>query len=309
MTGLTKTTVLALTLISVLAAPFADAARLGKSRSLGMQRSVPTQSARPMTAPPQPAPAPQAPAPAPSKGPGLGTAIAAGAAGAAAGYMLGHATNANAAPGNAQPQTAPQQSYAPAQPAPAAGFPWGTLAIVGLAVFGAYLFFRRRNTSAPRQPAPQTYQASSPQPQSFPPIPQIGSGLPGYGPSSTNLTRLPDGTETPYFLRQAKATFLHLQSLNTPDSVEEVRKYMTPELFQDVRGEISSNSDVADFPQLECNLLEAVQEGGRFIASVRFSGTVSESVNASPQPFSETWHYLKDPTVADRWLVAGIQQG
>jgi hypothetical protein len=314
MIGTTKTTVLALTLVSLLAAPFADAARLGKSRNSGMYRTAPSQTVRAAPAPAPLQPVPQAPAqpqPAPRKGPGIGTAIAAGAAGAAAGYMLGHATSANAAP-PAQTAPAPNgstQSWASAPAAPAPSFPWGTLALVGLAVLGAYLFFRRRSATGEQmrrdyQPEPQAAMQPG---QAFPPIPQIGSGMPGFNQPAVP-SRLPDGTETPNFLRQAKATFLHLQSLNTPESVEEIRRYMTPELFNELRNDIATNGDVADFPQLECNLLEAVQEGGRYIASVRFSGTVSESVGAPTQPFSETWHYLKDPAVADRWVVAGIQQ-
>jgi len=147
----------------------------------------------------------------------------------------------------------------------------------------------------------------------FDPIPQIGSGFPGSSSSqagfgSPDLRRLPDGTETPYFLRQAKATFLHLQSLNSPDSLDEVRRYMTPELFDELRGEIASNSEVADFSQLDCQLIDAAEENGRYIASVRFDGLVSESVNSSPVPFVEVWNFVKNPGLSDKWMVAGIQQ-
>lgn len=298
MIGKTKTTVLALTVMSMLAAPLADAARLGKGRSSGMQRAAPTQNYRPSPLPQQQAIPAQA-QPAPRQGVGVGTAIAAGAAGAAAGYLLGQAGHNNNS--SATQQAANQGS----------SFPWG-MVLLGLGVLGAFMFFRRRNAqAAQRAPAqaPLHYQGNQGA-ATFPPIPPIGSGsgAPAYAPSTANLSRLPDGTETPHFLRQAKATFLHLQSLNTTESLEEVRKYLTPEMFEAVRGDIAGNTEVADFPQLECNLLEAAQEGNRFIASVRFSGTVSESVNAAAVPFAETWHYVKDPAVNDRWLLAGIQQ-
>ncbi|RXZ43657.1 Tim44 domain-containing protein [Crenobacter cavernae] len=298
----TKTTLLALTLVSLLAAPLAEAARMGKGRSSGMQRSAPTQSynqpAAPMAAPARPAAAPQA---APQKGPGLGTALAAGAAGAAAGYMIGKAMDSSA--GSSETGS---------------GFPWGTLAIGGLLLVGAMMFFRRRQQQAAQGHghlatpggAPLNYQPpQAPANNSqFGAIPSIGSGMGGGAPAMASAARLPDGTETPHFLRQAKATFLHLQSLNTPESLEEVRKYMTPDLFNGLRDDIAANADVADFPQLDCQLAEAVNEGGRYIASVRFTGTVSESVGAPAVPFSETWHYVKDAG-AQRWLLAGIQQG
>jgi hypothetical protein len=115
MTPRAKTIMLAFTLVSVLAAPFAEAARLGGGKSAGMRRSAPTKSYQQPTPMPAPAAAPQAAPQAQPKGPGIGTAIAAGAAGAAAGYMLGSAMNNNHASGNAV-DTAGAGS----------GIPWGT---------------------------------------------------------------------------------------------------------------------------------------------------------------------------------------
>lgn len=44
MTPRAKTMILAFTLVSVLATPFAEAARMGKGKSSGMQRAAPTRS-------------------------------------------------------------------------------------------------------------------------------------------------------------------------------------------------------------------------------------------------------------------------
>ena len=41
---------------------------------------------------------------------------------------------------------------------------------------------------------------------------------------------------------------MHLQSMNNPDNVEEVRKYLTPELFEQLRADIAGNPETADFP-------------------------------------------------------------
>ncbi|AXT48470.1 MULTISPECIES: Tim44 domain-containing protein [Chromobacterium] len=329
MTTRAKTIMLAFTMVSMLAAPFAEAARLGKGKSAGMQRSAPTRSYQ-QQAPARPvAPPAQAPAPAqaqPKSGPGIGTAVAAGAAGAAAGYMLGSAMSDKggqqqapaAANGNADPALAAQAQGQ--QPQKSGGMPWGTLALLGLVLVGGYMFFRRKAGAArPAMAAPQA--AGMPQnmggyqePARFDSIPKIGSGLGGAQPAFGAAAaydapaRLPDGTETPNFLRQAKATFLHLQSLNSTESLEEVRKYMTPDLFNALREDIAGNTDVADFPQLDCQLSEASTEGNRYIASVRFSGMVSEAVNAPTEPFTEYWHYIKDDSTNGKWLVAGIQQ-
>lgn len=308
-----KTIVLAFSLVSLLAAPFAEAARMGKGRSYGMRRAAPTQSyqQRPAQAP-APAQAPQQPQ---KRGVGVGTAVAAGAVGAAAGYMLGSSMNnghpATASAAAAAPASAPVAEV-PAQ-APQPAIPWRLIALLAVLFVGGLWWFRRR-VGMPNG-APARMQAPAPQALDprFDPIPQIGSGFPGSSAPQTQtmgtgLRRLPDGTETPYFLRQAKATFLHLQSLNSPDSLDEVRRYMTPELFEELRGEIANNSEVADFTQLDCQLLDASEENGRYIASVRFDGLVSESVNASPIPFAETWNFIKTAGTSDKWMVAGIQQ-
>ena len=290
-----KTSILALSLIAVLATPFAEAARMGKGKSAGMQRAAPTQSFQHQQAIPAktPAPAPMAPQ---QKGSGIGGMVAAGAAGAAAGYLLSSAF------GNHENGTG--------------GFPW--LAVIGGSLAGLALlsFFRRRaaNQQAPRQVPPLQSQPIHFQPAPANGIPPIGSGQNAMGgsgltPPPASLQRLPDGTEAPHFLRQAKATFLHLQNLNSADSLEEVRKYMTPDLFNALKDDISGNSEPADFPQLDCQIVEATVESSRMIASVRFTGTVSETVGAAAVAFSETWHYVKDDSSNGKWLVAGIQQG
>ncbi len=310
--------VLSLTLAGMLAAPLAEAARFGKSRSSGMQRSAPTQSYR------QAAPAPVAPAatPAPAQparsGPGVGTAIAAGAAGAAAGYMLGNAMNSH---GNATANSAAEKQAAgtPAAAAPAqpesGGFGIGTLLLLALGGFLLFRFMKRRQQAAGAAPAGLQPQSRPLDPNAFRvnptgsvPLPGSLGGGAGFGAAPMGITRLPDGTETPHFLRQAKATFMHLQSMNNPDNVEEVRKYLTPDMFEQLKADISTNSETAEFPQLDAEVIDAAQENGQIVASVRFSGMVSESVNAPTVPFAETWHYVKSDATGQKWVVAGIQQ-
>lgn len=283
-----KSTFLALSMVCLLAAPFADAARVGKGKSAGMQRSAPTQSFQQQQAVPGKAAAPVAPQ---QKGSGVGGMVAAGAAGAAAGYLLGSAMGDDDG-----------------------GFPWMAVILGGLGGLGLLAFLRSRalkKQATMRAPQPMSMGQAHFQPAGG--IPPIGSGQPqqfggsGLTPPPASLQRLPDGTEVPHFLRQAKATFLHLQNLNSAESLEEVRKYMTPELFLALQEDIKANTEMADFPQLDCQVIEAVNEGNRMVASVRFSGMVSENVGASAVPFAETWHYVKEGD-SSRWLIAGIQQ-
>ena len=283
-----KNAIMALSLIGMLAAPMAaEAARMGKGKSAGMQRATPTQTFQQQNA----VPAKQAPAPQ-QKGSGIGGVVAAGAAGAAAGYLLGSAFGDDDG-----------------------GIPWMAIILGSLGGIALLAFLRSRamkKQTQMRAPQPMSMGQSHFQPAGG--IPPIGSGQPqnlgggGLTPPPASLQRLPDGTEVPHFLRQAKATFLHLQNLNSAESLEEVRKYMTPDLFNSLRDDISNNSETADFPQLDCTVIDAVNEGGRMIASVRFSGTVSENVGVPAVAFSEVWHYVKEDSNSAKWLIAGIQQ-
>lgn len=125
--------------------------------------------------------------------------------------------------------------------------------------------------------------------------------------TSTSNDTLPDGTSKSAFLRQCRATFLHMQTMNSSSNLNELRRYFTPELYQAIQADIQRNTDTAEFPQLNTELVEAVTENGKYIASVRYSGTVSESLDAAVVAFSEVWHFVK-PTYGGEWLVAGIQQ-
>jgi predicted lipid-binding transport protein (Tim44 family) len=59
---------------------------------------------------------------------------------------------------------------------------------------------------------------------------------------------------------------------------------------------------------LDADIAEVVQEGDRYVASVRFGGTLREDGSATPQPFEELWHLVKPVDGSSGWLLAGIQQ-
>ena len=288
-----RSLMIALLSVTFLASGFVEAARIGGGRSAGMQRSQITRSAPPrqQAVPPQQAPQPAAQ---PQRsGPGWGGVAAGAAAGAVGGYMLGRAMDGNQASG----------AMAQSQPS---GIPWGMILLLGgLAVVGAMMLSRRR----PQPASPYVANGAAPafdatqERKVF----RLGEGGGSAAPVST-LTRLPDGTETAAFLRQARASFMHIQSLNSPEQVEEVRRYMTAELFDALKSEIAANRELAEFSELNVDLLDAVIEGGNTVASVRFSGRVSESLHAPAVSFVEIWHFTR-PSVGDpRWVLAGIQQ-
>ena len=130
------------------------------------------------------------------------------------------------------------------------------------------------------------------------------------GASMSNGNQLPDGTEPAAFLRVARQRFNHIQSVNSASNVEEIRRYLTPELFNSMYQDIMANQDqdVAEFSNLNAMVADTATENGQYVVSVRFTGTVSEDLNSLPQPFTEIWHFVKPAGSQQDWVVAGIQQ-
>ncbi|MGY5393233.1 Tim44 domain-containing protein [Acinetobacter sp. NigerLNRRAM0016] len=307
----------------LLVAPLAEAKRAGGGKSHGMSRSAtPTQSyQQPRQA--TPAQQPVAPATAPQKsGPGVGSMVAAGVAGAAVGAVAANAL-ADDRPASRAEAVQEEKGGIP-------GWIWILLAAaVAFFIFrkmGAKKKLTSTNPYAPNHggqaaspfgQAPAAPRASTDNTNIF--GQSVGGGAATqapvnnapFGAAYTNSgNQLPDGTEPAAFLRIARQRFNHIQSMNTASNIEEIRRYLTPDLYQSMYNDIMANrdQDVAEFSNLNAMVIDSATENGQYVVSVRFTGTVSEDLNSLPQPFAEIWHFVKPAGPNQDWLVAGIQQ-
>ena len=327
----TRSAITSLILATLVLSPLAEARRMGGGSSHGMSRSNSSSSygnssnynsspARPYSAPQQ---APQ------KSGPGWGGVAAGVAGGALVGSMLAHSGSANANTAQ-QPTTAAQPTNGTgewnkqaAQPEKK-GFPWFWLILLAGAGFFVYRrFAAKKNTLATNTAAPSPFGFGNNNAPAQPvgantnifgqPVGGAAPSNAGFGaasPFTSNGQTLPDGTEHAAFLRQARATFLHMQTMNSASNLEELRRYFTPDMFNAVQSDIANNHDTAEFPSLNARIVDSAQENGQYVTSVLYSGTVSEDLNSAPVAFSETWHFVQPIGSTDRkWLVAGIQQG
>ncbi|ENX33436.1 hypothetical protein F889_02096 [Acinetobacter colistiniresistens] len=325
-----RSLVAALLMATLVAAPLAEAKRAGGGKSHGMSRSSSSSQSynQSYQQPRQAAPAPQQAAPQKS-GPGVGSMVAAGVAGAAIGAVAANALaddkqhNPTATEQQATNAQAAQQQQAQEQEKKGGIPTWMWLLLIA---GGAFFIFRRfsgkqkvaaNNPYAPnnngqnnftRQAAPQANDNTNIFGQSV-----NGGAAPQapFGSASMNSgNQLPDGTEPAAFLRIARQRFNHIQSVNSASNVEEIRRYLTPELYDSMYNDIMSNQDqdVAEFSNLNAMVVESATENGQYVVSVRFTGTVSEDLNSLPQPFTEIWHFVKPAGSQQDWVVAGIQQ-
>ncbi|MFW1810977.1 Tim44 domain-containing protein [Acinetobacter ursingii] len=318
---------------ALVVAPLAEAKRAGGGKSHGMSRSAaPSQSYQ---QPRQVTPAPQtAPAGTPQRsGPGVGSMVAAGVAGAAVGAVAANAL-ADDRHSTSPEQQATQQdaaAQAKAEQEKKSGIP-GWLWIVLIAAIAFFIFrrFSNKQKVAANNPfAPNNTGGSAPFGQNTATNRSVasdstnifGQNVGGntntaptsapFGSAYTNSgSQLPDGTEPATFLRIARQRFNHIQSVNSASNIEEIRRYLTPELYASMHNDIMSNQDqdVAEFSNLNAMVVDSANDNGQYVVSVRFTGTVSEDLNSLPQPFSEIWHFVKPAGSSEDWKVAGIQQ-
>ncbi|WP_326518373.1 Tim44 domain-containing protein [Acinetobacter sp. CAAS 2-6] len=299
--------------------PLAEAKRAGGGKSHGMTRS--TTSSQTYQQPTQATPVqpttnstttPQ------KSGPGVGSMVAAGVAGAAVGAV---AANALADDDASRAQAAEEEGGIP-------GWIWILLA-AAVAFFLFRKFGAKKKLAASNPYAPNAGGgAPSPFGQPTPTARTSGDNTNIFGQSVGGSTvgaatqapfggaytnsgnQLPDGTEPAVFLRTARQRFNHIQAMNSANNIEEIRRYLTPELYQSMYNDIMANQDhqVAEFSNLNAMVVDTATENGQYVVSVRFTGSVTEDLNSLPQSFTEIWHFVKPAGSQQDWVVAGIQQ-
>jgi predicted lipid-binding transport protein (Tim44 family) len=292
--------------LAVAHADFADAARMGGGRSLGMQRSITPPAAK---TPPATSNAISGPAANPvlPATPGASATRGATAAGAPA------AGAAAAAP--ASRWLAPIAGIAAGLGLAALlshfGLPegLGTILLLGLLVVGAILLVRMLVAGRSRSPLRYAGAPGATPRSSYEPAREPASGS-AWGGGSPPAGRYPPGFDPVPFLDQAKQQFRRLQAAYDRADLALLDDVTTPQMQAEIARDVAARGThmPTDVVALEAELVEVVQEGDRYVASVRFHGTLREDGAATPLPFEELWHLVKPVDGSSGWLLAGIQQ-
>lgn len=266
---------IALTCLALLST-VAEARRLGGGSSFGKSRSMPSQQYRRA---PDVAPAPtQAPASSSSKwlGPLAGLAIGAGL-----GSMLGGGMGGMS--GGMSP------------------------ILMMLLLAGGVMFLISKFKKYQQQPDLQYAGGSTFNTLDTTSRPSYS----GSGYTNGISANIPADFPIDSFLRNSKASFIRLQAANDRKDLNDIREYTTPEMFAEIsmqmqeRGNLAQQTDVLN---INADLQEVAKEGDYTIASVRFTGQLSEN-NNTPENVDEIWHIQKYTKEANApWLLAGIQQ-
>ena len=186
------------------------------------------------------------------------------------------------------------------------------LLLAAAAFFVFRLLFRRGANTRQGQNQTLRYAASGPAPAAVsalrpaPDAPMAGSAA----PSGLDQARA-DGFDVDGFARQAKLNFIRLQAANDAGNLDDLREFTTPEVFAEVRLQITERGGVeqrTDVVELNAEVIDVAQENARYVVSVRFHGLLREEESAAPAAFEEIWHLTKPVSGEGGWLVAGIEQ-
>jgi predicted lipid-binding transport protein (Tim44 family) len=275
--------VMALTCLALFSTA-AEARRLGGGTSFGKSRAMPTQQ---YNKPANPAPAPtSAPAPAPASsgnkwmGPLAGLAVGAGLATMFAGGGMG-------------------------------GMGGGMSSILmAMLAAGVIMFLISKFKKSQQATQPNMQYAGGGTAYNMPEQPAQQPSY-GSGVASSYSGNIPQDFPVESFLRNAKLSFIRLQAANDRKDLNDISEYTTPEVFAEISMQLQERGSAAqktDVIAINADLLEVANEGNFTIASVRFTGQLSEN-NNTPENVDEIWHIQKnlqdDKSV---WLLAGIQQ-
>lgn len=271
----------------------AEAAKVGGSRSIGTQRNV-------TNAPPAATPPKQVQQAAPSTPPATAaqpqSALSRWApmlGGLAIGGLLGSMFAGNGLGGML-----------------------GSLLMMAALAFAVFFVIRllMRGRAAP-QPAPAAgqmqYSGLGNETVAAPPPSQSAGFEAQSVPTSHVSASLPVGFDGEGFLRQAKLSYIRMQTANDAGNLAELREFTTPEMYEALKGDIDARGGAKQFTDvvtLNADLLEVVTEGNSHWASVRFSGLVREVPGQAPASFEEVWNLSKPADGSSGWLLAGIQQ-
>jgi predicted lipid-binding transport protein (Tim44 family) len=291
--------------LAIVHADFADAARMGGGRSLGMQRSIVPPAAR--TAPQSGAFSGPAANPVMPARPGAATASPAPAAAAAAAPARG-----------ASRWLGPLAGVA-AGLGLAALFSHfglsdglGSVLLIGLLVFGAIVLLRAfaaRRTPA-TYPNARTGGVVSPPTTDTTRPSRIEPTWGATAGSAVSAPRYPPGFDPVPFIAQAKQQFHRLQAAYDRGDDVLLADVTTPAMQAEIARDLATRGvhTPTEVVTLDADIVEVVREGDEYVASVRFQGALREDGAATPQPFEEVWNLVKPVDGSSGWLLAGIQQ-
>jgi predicted lipid-binding transport protein (Tim44 family) len=184
-----------------------------------------------------------------------------------------------------------------------AGGAFGSMLMILALVAGAFFIFRML-----RRPQPQPVQYAGTTEKTMVDMPASG----GSASTPANRGPRPAWFDDASFVREAKKHFIRLQDANDRGDLNDIREYVTPEMYAEISLQIQERNgqpNKTEVVTLNADIADVFTDGDLAIASVHFTGLIREAENAPAAAFSEIWHIQRSQSqVNAAWFIAGIQQ-
>jgi predicted lipid-binding transport protein (Tim44 family) len=187
----------------------------------------------------------------------------------------------------------------------------GLLVIVVMAVIG---FVMRRRTASLQSTAAGDRSLQHASANAYNPGTNRGAyelSMPAASAPNSAARNVPVDFDVDGFVRNAKVSFIRLQTANDAGNLEDIREFTTPEMFAEIRMNITERGNApqeTDVVSLNADVIDVAEEPAQYVVSVHFSGLMRESKEAVAEPFDEIWHLVKPRASKSGWVLAGIQQ-
>jgi predicted lipid-binding transport protein (Tim44 family) len=140
----------------------------------------------------------------------------------------------------------------------------------------------------------------------------IGSSL-GFNQNDAKSisAKLPANFDSVAFERNAKVNFIRLQAAYDAENLDDIRQFTSPEMYAEVKMDMAERGtgiQKHEVLNIDASVLEVEEANDHYVVSVRFTGTMRDTVTFADEAFDEIWHLTKPNQGDSGWVLAGIQQ-
>lgn len=180
--------------------------------------------------------------------------------------------------------------------------------LIGAAVIFAVSWFMRKrmagNTLA--------YQGAGAAPVTNEPTRFQGGSMIGSAIGNTGTWTIPVGFDVAGFESAARQNFVLLQAANDAANMTTLASILTPHMLAEITAQMAERDATVTqrtaVISIESQLLGIEETVTEYVASVKFTGVIQDTVGEPAEPFEEVWNMTKSKA-AGGWVVAGIQTG
>ncbi|MGL6316308.1 Tim44 domain-containing protein [Vibrio sp. WXL103] len=132
----------------------------------------------------------------------------------------------------------------------------------------------------------------------------------GFGAQTDVPHNYPAGFDQAAFINGAREHYRILQGAWNHNELETIREYVSASLFEDLSAERAklSGEQHTDVMYVDAEIVRADYDANTAQLSLQFTGRYRDAVEAIEEDIQDIWHLERDLTVANApWLIVGIQ--